>query len=217
MLSRAGEPIYLSSRDSPMSQHIAVLATSGAGKSFWLANYLCGDRALHPTSLDFIIDNKTSYEILAKFLGEEGRFALSKPPATFPNIFLGQLDDDRLRVMVAILRTAIVLASPNAELTAEHSMILGDSIRKTFEANYVDAATTFRDGQLVRRAAGMVHVPRLSQVVDKFVEVCQEKSLSQEYAGWLRAKLSPYCGQGPYASVFDRDVIATAEPQYAAG
>lgn len=211
MLSRAGEPIYLSTRDSQTSQHAAILATSGGGKSFFLANWLVGDRALYPTSLDFIIDNKTSYEVLTKFLGEEGGYALSKPPATFPNIFLGELDDDRLRVMVAILRSAIALASPRVDLTAEHSMIIADAIRKTFEANYVDAGTTFQGGQLVRRAPETVHVPRLSQIVDKFVEVCQEKALPLEMAAFLRAKLSPYCGQGPYASIFDRDCVATAE------
>ncbi len=211
MLSRAGEPIYLSSRDSPTSQHMAVLATSGGGKSFWMANYLCGDRALHPTSLDFILDNKTSYEVLAKVFGEEGQYLLAKPPATFPNIFLGALDDDRLRVIVSILRTAIVLASPQAELTAEHSMILSEALRKTFEANYVDARTLFVDGKLVAKPAESVHVPRLSQVVDKFIQVCEEKSIPLEYASWLRAKLSPFCGQGPYANIFDREVIASAE------
>jgi len=211
MLSRAGEPIYLSSRDSPTSQHVAVLATSGGGKSFWMANYLCGDRALHPKSLDFILDNKTSYEVLAKVFGEEGGYVLSKPPASFPNIFLGAMDDDRLRVMVSILRTAIVLASPQAELTAEHSMIISEALRKTFEANYVDARTVFREGKLEARPAELVHVPRLSQVVDKFVQVCEERSLPLEYAAWLRAKLSPYCGQGPYSNIFDREVVATAE------
>jgi hypothetical protein len=211
MLSRAGEPIYLSSRDAPTSQHMAVLATSGGGKSFWMANYLCGDRALHPTSLDFILDNKTSYEVLAKVFGEEGRYLLAKPPATFPNIFLGALDDDRLRVIVSILRTAIILASPQAELTAEHSMILSEALRKTFEANYVDARTLFQDGKLVARPAESVHVPRLSAVVDKFIQVCEEKSIPLEYASWLRAKLSPFCGQGPYANIFDREVVASAE------
>jgi hypothetical protein len=211
MLSRAGEPIYLSSRDSPTSQHMAVLATSGGGKSFWMANYLCGDRALHPTSLDFILDNKTSYEVLAKVFGEEGSYLLAKPPASFPNIFLGALDDDRLRVIVSILRTAIVLASPQAELTAEHSMILSEALRKTFEANYVDARTMFREGKLVARPAESVHVPRLSQVVDKFTQVCEEKSIPLDYAAWLRAKLSPFCGQGPYANIFDREVMASAE------
>jgi hypothetical protein len=213
MLSRAGEPIYLSSRDSATSQHIAVLATSGGGKSFWMANYLVGDRALYPNSLDFILDNKTSYEVLARFIGEEGGFVLSKPPATFPNIFLGALDDDRLRVMVSILRSAIVLASPHAELTAEHSMILGDAIRLTFEATYVDAGTAFENGRLERRAAQNVHVPRLSEVCDKFPQVCQAKSIPVEYAAFLRAKLAPYCGSGPYASIFDREVDATAEAQ----
>jgi hypothetical protein len=73
-----------------------VLASSGGGKSFWLANYLCGEKALFPDSLDFIIDNKTSYEVFAKVFGQEGGYILAKPPQTFPNVFLGQADEDRV-------------------------------------------------------------------------------------------------------------------------
>jgi hypothetical protein len=211
MLSRGAEPIYLSSRDSQTSQHIAVLASSGGGKSFWLTNYLVGDRALHPRSLDFIIDNKTSYEILARVIGEEGGCVLAKPPASVPNIFMGDLDEERLAVMVAVLRSAIVLASPKAELTAEHTMLLSDAIRKTFEANYIDSRTTFEKGRLGQREAAAVPLPRLSQVVDKFVEICQERDLPLEYASWMRAKLSPYVGKGPYANLFDREMVSEAE------
>lgn len=213
MQNRAGDPIYLSPRDSETSPHLAILASSGGGKSFFLANHLTAEKAAFPDSLDFIIDNKTSYEILAKTFGEEGGYMLAKPPKTFPNIFLGQADDDRISIIVGILRTAISLASPTADLGAEHSMVLKLAVKKTFGANYIDAATEFSEGILVRKeSSGKVVVPRLSDVCDKFTEVCREQDYTQEIAQWLRGKLSPYFGQGPYASIFDQYCVAESDP-----
>lgn len=211
MLSRAGEPIYISSRDCETSPHMAVLASSGGGKSFFQANHLCAARAADPRSLDFIIDVRTSYEVLATLFGEEGGFVLSKPPATFPNVFLGALDDERKAILVNLLRTAITLASPSAELTAEHSMIIGEAITQTFEANFVDARTVFNEGELAHRDTGSVLVPRLSDIVDKFVAVCGKQGIPLEQAAWLRGKLGPFYGTGPYARMFDAKCVAPTE------
>ena len=213
MQNRASDPIYLCARDSQTSSHIAVLASSGGGKSFWLANYLCSEKAAVPDSLDFIIDNKTSYEVYAKLCGEEKGFLIAKPPASFPNIFLGRADNERIGVIVGILRTAISLANPGFQITSEHDMILKLSVQKTFDDNYIDAETSFSDGVIVERTTiGKVVVPRLSDVVDKFTQVCRQLDLQQDHAQLLRAKLGPFYGKGQYAAMFDQDCVADAEP-----
>jgi hypothetical protein len=211
--NRVSDPIYLCTRDSNTSAHAAILGSSGSGKSFFLANLLCSEKAAVPDSLDFIIDNKTSYEVFAKLCGEEKGFLIAKPPESFPNIFLGRADNERIGVIVGILRTAISLANPGFQITSEYDMLLKLSVQKTFDDNYIDAETSFSDGIIVERSTiGKVVVPRLSDVVDKFTQVCRQLDLQTEHAQILRAKLGPFFGKGQYAAMFDQDCVADAEP-----
>jgi type IV secretory pathway VirB4 component len=214
MLSRAGSPIYLCSRDCQTSPHIAILASSGAGKSFYYANYMTAEKAIKPESLDFIIDNMTSYEVAAKVFGEGTTgHMIVRPPETYPNVFVGKADKERIALIVSILRTAISLGSPGAQLNSEHSLILKLSIQKAFGDNLIDARTEFSKGALqTKKERGKAIVPRLTDVVDKFTDVCNELNLTGEYAGWLRSKLSPFYGQGQYASLFDQEAFEVEDP-----
>lgn len=211
--NRAGEPIYLSLRASDTASHCALLGSSGAGKSFFMANLLTTERAAHSESLTFIIDNKTSYEILATTFGQEKGFQIVRPPATFPNLFKGHLDDEgeRLRSIVNVLKAAITLTSSDVSVDAIKSNILGLAIRKTFEDANLDAKTSFNSTSknLTEKIFSHQSVPRLSEVVDNFVSVCETNGFDHEHARWLKDRLSPFYGKGNYASLFDKEEFVT--------
>lgn len=214
MQNRAGEAIYLSSRASETSSHVAVLAGSGAGKSFWLSNFLVGEIAAKG-GLHFIIDRKTSYEILARTFGEEIGFQIAKPPESYPNIFRGRLDTDgdRLRTMVNVLTTAITLVSNDESVDAVKANLLSLAIQKTFSDLELDSSTEFNNEvhAFGKSKSTVTPVPRLTDVVDNLLPVCEREGFEKENVSWLRQRLSPFYGNGPYANLFDRNELATEE------
>lgn len=211
MQNRAGEAIYLSSRASETSPHIALLAGSGAGKSFFLCNLLVSEIAAGSTekgksTLHFIIDRKTSYEVLARTLGEEIGFQIAKPPETFPNIFRGNLDTegDRLRAIVNVLTTAITLVSKEESVDAVKANLLSLAIQKTFADLELDSNTSFESGKFEKLQARRAPIPKLSDVIDNLLPVCENEGYEKENVTWLRQQLAPFYGSGPYANLFDR-------------
>ena len=112
MHSRGADPLWLerpAERDRP---HLAVLASTGAGKSFFLANLLVAEAAAHPDALIFIIDSLTSYQVFGEVVGEDGGFSLVRPPESSPNVWEGELTPERLGVLVGLLRAALGLVNP---------------------------------------------------------------------------------------------------------
>lgn len=206
--NRAGEAVYLSPRASETSSHVALLAGSGAGKSFWHAGYLLGELASNPTSLHFVIDRLTSYEILARTVGEEIGYTIAKPPESYPNVFRGALDadGDRLRTIVNVLTTAISLVSQDESVDAVKANLLSLAIQKTFEDIELDSNTRF-DSLEASFAVGSqtkVPIPRLTDVIDNLLPVCEREGFEKENVAWIRERLSPFYGNGPYANLFDR-------------
>lgn len=215
--NRAGEYFWLSMRASDTSSHLACLASSGAGKSFLCTNILTSERAANESSMTFIIDKRTSYEVLATTFGQEKGFQIVKPPDTFPNLFKGDLDEEgeRLRCIVNVLKTAISLASPGEHVDAIRTNILGLAVQKTFEDINLDSATEFDllKQVLQTRFQSSHTVPRLSEVVDNLASVCERGGFEVSHAKWLRDKLSPFYGSGPYANLFDiQESIAFENP-----
>jgi type IV secretory pathway VirB4 component len=197
MYSRAMEPIWLSSRDNQTSPHVVVLASSGGGKSFWLANYLLSEKALYPDSIDFIIDNKTSYACLCEFLGG----TIVKPPHSFPNIF-ACIDDDTINIIVGILRTAISLTS-KVDLQAEHTMVMATALRLAHDAKELDTKMSFSAGAFSNKKKFSYSSPILSEIIGFFPEACIQMNVSSDLSLFLAQKLAPFYGKGPYAKIFD--------------
>lgn len=204
MMSRAGDAIWLSQFASQTSGHLVVGATSGAGKSFLMQNLMSAFFAWNPNGLVFIIDKKTSYEIFARVVGENGGVQISKPPANFPNIFRGKLDDFRLPVIVGILKTAINLVSPDARLNAVEEILLSNAVRAAFEQNELDASTEYANGELSNKNVLRAKIPQLSDVVDNLTPIAAKAGIPVTVAQTLALLLSPFIGTGPYANVFDR-------------
>lgn len=205
MISRSGDAIWLNPFDTETSPHVAILASSGGGKSFFAQNmmmsFLAVNRDKNP--MIFIIDKKTSYEIFAKVVGEESGAQIVKPPEYFPNIFKGKLDEYRLPVIVGILKTAISLVTPTAQIGAQEETVLSQAVKDTFEQNVLDATTEFTDGMLREKRAGKIQIPQLSDVVQNLSTVCIKLDMPTEIADKLKELLSSFLGNGAYKCIFN--------------
>ena len=223
MHARAGSPVWLAPRASETAPHTAVLASTGAGKSFYLANLLCAEAAANPDALFFVIDSLTSYRVLGEVLGaEEGEntgLELVQPPASMPNVWAGRLTAERLGVLVGLLRAAMTLVDPAFVVRNEHAALLEGAIRKAFADRMLDSETlwagTGKDrrkvfGAYVQDTTRSRPLPRLSDVVANFAAVAAEEGFGDEAVVELTRQMSSFVGRGRYASFFD--VKATAPP-----
>jgi hypothetical protein len=223
MHARAGSTVWLAPRASETAPHTAVLASTGAGKSFYLANLLCAEAAAHPDALFFVIDSLTSYRVLGEVLGEEEGentgLELVQPPESMPNVWAGRLTPERLGVLVGLLRAAMTLVDPAFVVRNEHAALLEGAIRKAFVDQALDSETLWEGsdkdrrhvfGSSVQDATRERPLPRLSDVVANFAGVAAEEGFSEEAVTELTRQLSSFVGRGRYASFFD--LKATAPP-----
>lgn len=216
MVSRGGSAVWLNPFDSETSPHMALLASSGAGKSFFAQNLMMSFFAKHARGdkppMMFVIDKKTSYEIFARVIGEDFGAEIIKPPGVYPNIFRGRLDEYRLPVIIGIIKTAVSLVSTSYSFGAIEEMLLGKAIGMAFAEASLDATTEYRDGGLHQRSATKVRVPRLASVVDYLPVAAAEAEIEAERVCALTQQLSPLLGSGPYAALFDREEYEASEP-----
>ncbi len=223
MQSRSGTPIWIAPRQSTeTAHHVGVIAGSGAGKSFITCNLITSEVAADPRTLVFGIDYECSYEFLGKFLSDERGYTVCKPPETFPNIFLGEMDKYRINMIVNILITAIRLIDPQFNIIPEHKMIIQFSLEKVFHSNKTDANTEYDSQNNIFKNISdenleNYEVPKLSDIVKKFGIVCTEQNYPSELASILANKLSPYYGRGYLSHIFDQKLTANLKdpsPQF---
>lgn len=218
MVSRGGEAAWLNPFDSETSPHMAVLASSGGGKSFFAQNLMSSffakeGRRGQGGPLLFIIDKKTSYEIFARVLGEEFGSQIVKPPAQYPNIFRGALDEFRLPVMVGLLKTAVSLVSKDARFEAREEMLVSAAIRRAFEQAELDAQTAYSPTGLIDQSPSLMKIPRLTDVVENLFPVAAGAHIPTAAAEALAQEFAPFLGAGPYAALFDREDWDDLDPQ----
>jgi hypothetical protein len=213
MVSRAANAITLNPFDSETSPHVAVLASSGGGKSFFAQNLMMSFFAKKPDGLVFIIDKKTSYEIFARVVGEDFGSQIVKPPEYYPNIFQGELDELRLPIIIGILKTALSLVSKGFQTGAVEEMLLSEAVRASFEQTRLDSQFAYENEQIAERTASHKRIPKLSDVVQNLVPLAAKLAIPKEVASELAANLSPFVGSGPYAALFDKLDFETIDPK----
>lgn len=225
MQSRNGTPIWLAPRENPDSgHHIATLAGTGSGKSYAMVNLIMSEVALNPDTLVFGLDYECSYEYLGKILAQDNKYLVCKPPLNFPNIFLGEMDQERIKMIVDIIITAIKLCDANFHIQPEFKMILQLSMEKVFHSKRTDASTRYdfdsnsfevlEEDEFKNQT---YDVPNLSDIVKKFGIVCTEQNYPSEWAQVLSNKLSPFYGAGFLSHIFDQKVtskIVDDSPQF---
>lgn len=221
MQSRNGSPIWIAPRQQPDSaHHVAVVATTGAGKSYNMANLITSEVALNSCTLVFGLDYECSYEYAGKILADERGCIICKPPQTFPNIFIGDMDRERINMIVNILITAIKLCDPDFKIIPEFRIIIQLSLEKVFHSNKTDVSTkydpennefkTINEDEMRNE---IYDVPNLSDIVKKFGMVCTEQNYPEEWAVILSNKLSPFYGRGYLSHIFDQRISSNFSDQ----
>lgn len=209
MQSRSGEAIWINPRCSPTNPHLAILGSSGGGKSFYLSNFILSELATDPDAMIFHIDCITSCEYLAKAVGEEIGANVMKPPETFPNLFKGEITKERLPTIVSVIDLAVDLTAGD-RLSAAEKVILSDAITKTYRDNLSYSSSVYEGGNESTlgkyvSSSKSRRVPRLSEIVNSFTAVCQKKGVDESVGEKLREKLLPLFGSGPYSILFDKE------------
>lgn len=214
MQSRTGEAVWLNNRQSPTNPHFSIYGESGSGKSFFAANHLISEFAYDPDVITILVDSLTSYEFLAKSVGEDHGCQIIRPPERFPNIFYGEISPEKLPIITSTLKVAVSLIS-KTELTAPEEALLGDAVIRVYDSNLDSASKRYvksdKEGEIgsYESLNSELRLPRLSDIVNVLATVAAEKSLSKEIVKSLSEKLLPFYGSGPYAKIFDQ--ISTRE------
>lgn len=214
MQARSGEACWLSSRSGDLNPHIAVLGSSGGGKSFLTANYLASSLASEPEMNVYVVDVKTSYVMIAKTLAaKDGNYDIINPPQKFPNIFLGDISDpERLSLIVSIIKNAIILCDESVKITLEHETILSESIKEAYAHNKNLASEHHKKYADKNGTQEFIYqVPKLDDIVFNFSEICTKLHYSQEYAKYLQNKLLSFCSGGLYGNIFNQDATSNNE------
>lgn len=213
MQARSGDVCWLSSKSSDTNSHIAVIGSSGSGKSFFTANYLKSILASKPETNIYVIDIKTSYLMVAKTLAKkDGDFSVINPPYNYPNIFLGDINDsDRLEIIVSVIRNAIMLCDPSALLKIEHNLILTEAIKEAFEHNKNLAREFYSDSGNKENKNLIYKVPKLDDVYENISKVCADLKFSQDLAKFLMTKLSIFCSKGVFGYIFNQEAFSDSE------
>ncbi len=211
MQSRSGDPCWLSTRSGELNPHIALLASSGAGKSFLTANYLVSALANDPNLNIYTLDVKTSYIMIAKTLAtKENNYAVVNPPNKYPNLFLGNvIDPERLKLVVSVIKNTILLCDPTANITLEHDAIISESIKESYNHNKNLAIEHFKKKKLDKKEGEFSYrAPKLDDIVSNFSQICTKLNYSQDYARYLQNKLLAFCSDGLYGNIFNQEAYS---------
>ena len=204
MQSRSGSVCYISTRTGNLNPHLALIGGSGSGKSVITSNFMMSQLASDPDTNLFIIDNKTSYTMVAKCLSKkENDYKIYYPPKSFPSIFLGNiLEPDRLSIIISILKIAIILCDKNAHLTQEHQAVLSEAIKIAFEHSYKMQETYFKQYNIKKEDLTQKMIS-LDNILESLSESCAKIHYDQNLAQYLNNKLSPFSSTGIYGQIFN--------------
>ena len=205
-LSRENGIVPFSLRTHGNSHMTAVLGDTGSGKSGQVILMLLGELRRDPKPLIFVIDHKTSYGMVSKFLPSELTvFEHGKPMPFSP--FRGILDEEKLGFLVKLLTAAIQLTSPKFEFDSEHTTCITQAIRQAYEVRTQTAGVRYVAGELLDATAG---------AGDAASDVCVDDVISQlgtltgqpEFEKYgqavddLAKKLRPFYSDGVFGPFF---------------
>ncbi|MBI2891784.1 MAG: TraC family protein [Nitrospirae bacterium] len=175
-VSRLGVPVTADPMDCDTSPHGLILATSGAGKSFFTNDMLIQAQRLNPRPFVFIIDVGGSYQKLCEMLdGDYAQIVLKNP--TCINPFADELNDASVALWVPLLAQMVRDPESQEPVTRDQKVLFEIALRKAFE----------------RKRGEEVFVSDITQALK------EEGSLGEG----LALKLYPFTRQGRFGAFFD--------------
>ena len=184
-LNRRGELINWDFFDSNTNPHAIIIGASGAGKSFFVNDFILQNARLD--SHFFVLDKGDSYRKLCQILGGRYiRFELNDPVTINP--FLKEPDAEHLAFLVTVLSEMCSGGDERERLFREQEGVLQKAILAAYEER------KNKDEEVV-----------LSDVADKLKShACNRKlGLGESIGLKLALKLTPFTREGSYGRFFD--------------
>jgi len=184
-LNRRGETVFWDFFDSNTNPHAIIIGASGAGKSFFVNDFILQNARLDAHF--FVLDKGDSYRKLCDILGGQYiRFELNNPVTINP--FLKEPDAEHLAFLVTVLSEMCSGGDERERLFREQEGVLQKAILATYEER------KNKDEEVI-----------LSDVVDKLKShACNRRLGIGESIGLkLALKLTPFTREGQYGKFFD--------------
>ena len=201
--SRENGVVRFSLKTYGNSHMTAVLGDTGSAKSGQVIKLLLGELRRDPKPMIFVIDHKTSYGMVAKFVPSElTSFESGKPMPFSP--FRGHLDEDKQRFLVHWLTAAVQLTSPQFKFESEHQTCISQALRLAFESKARAAGIRYIDGKLVESESSHEPLVTLDDVMAQLgalTGIAEFEKYGQAIDEVSR-KLRPFYSDGIYASFF---------------
>ena len=194
-LSRERNLVPFSLLENETSNHTAVLADTGSGKSAFVIDCICAAKRLSPEPLIFIIDKKSSYAMLAEYYnGDLIVFDRNKKIPFSP--FRGVYDEEKIAFLTKLISLAIKLGSPSFPLESEHTAAITKALKMAYLKKCGHQGLTYLDGELFHKNSN----EEVELTMEDFV--VELGSLTDTDTDALLAKLKPFYGSGIYAKFF---------------
>jgi conjugal transfer ATP-binding protein TraC len=184
-LNRRGELVYWDFFDSNTNPHAIIIGASGAGKSFFVNDFILQNARLD--SHFFVLDKGDSYKKLCQILGGQYiRFELNEPVTINP--FLKEPDPEHMSFLVTVLSQMCSGGDERERLFREQEGVLEKAISLAYEER------KNKDEEVT-----------LSDVVEKLKShACNRKlGLGESIGLKLVLKLNPFTREGQYGRFFD--------------
>ncbi|MGK5086525.1 hypothetical protein WDW86_03110 [Bdellovibrionota bacterium FG-2] len=204
-MSRENGIVPFSLRTHGNSHMTAVLGDTGSGKSGQVIRMLLGELRRDPKPLIFVIDHKTSYGMLSKFLPSELTvFEHGKPMPFSP--FRGPLDEEKLGFLIKLLTAAIQLTSPTFAFDSEHTSCITQAIRQAYDVRTRTAGVRYVQGELLGADANALEAADVSidDVISQLGTLTGQTDFEKygQAVDDLAKKLRPFYSDGVYGPFF---------------
>ncbi len=200
--SRENNLAAFSLLENETSNHTAVLADTGSGKSAFVIECLQAAKRMNPEPIVFIIDKKSSYSMLSDYY--DGNLTVFDRKGEIPfSPFRGAYDEEKIAFLTKLISSAVTLTSPSFAIESEHQAAIAKALKLAYTKKCSQAGIAYVEGELVNRS----HQKIVELTMDDFV--VELASLSSDrgenfklITEPLLSKLKPFYGDGIYAKFF---------------
>lgn len=183
-LNRRGEIVFLDFFDSNINPHGVVIGASGAGKSFFMNDFILQNDRLG--SHFFVLDKGDSYKKLSSILdGQYISFNLNTPVRINP--FIHEPTPENLSFLMSLLSQMASGGDERDRLSREEEGLLQKAVLRAYEQRKAQQEITL---------SGVVSVLNDNQFNKTF-------GINSVMGPTLALRLTPFTQRGPYGGFFD--------------
>jgi len=183
-LNRRGEIVFLDFFDSNINPHGVVIGASGAGKSFFMNDFILQNDRLGAHF--FVLDKGDSYKKLCAILnGQYVSFDINHPIRINP--FINEPTPENLSFLMSLLSQMACGGDERDRLSREEEGLLQKAVLRAYEQRKADEEITLSD---------VVFVLNDNQFNETF-------GINSVMGPTLGLRLTPFTRRGPYGGFFD--------------